>query len=272
MPITTQEAARELGVSPRRVRALISQGKIEQTGRGLVAKRSVSRIAAGVRIAGRPASHSDVLARMLLGKGTKGCPPRTVARIKNMIRNEDAHALAKYLQKTRNRELAALSQRALASGLDSRRALKHLKEIQLEWIEKNPQKNGHRMPVALTGLQSSAQIARIVRSHNRDMALRIISDHIRDLQSADSEQVRTLIFEPSQTNSIELNALLAAGAAWAAARHNLQQPEWATKVRAPKLLWGESRTENNEKDWIPEFRARNIYATPEFFSKSVPAI
>ncbi|MDF9809674.1 hypothetical protein M2116_000618 [Aurantimicrobium minutum] len=272
--IALSSAAEMLGVTPRYARELLKQGKLTSAGHGEIDPQSLDAFRQQRLPAGRPITPSNTaaLAELLRG-GAPQIPPRSLARLRNKIRNAGPWDLALDLLTSPDKELARMAEFIVnpESFLEARRAQAQLKELQHEWIRRNPARQGESLPLALVGLKTSAQVAKLIKySTVPDERRRLALDHIADLLSTKQEFVQALIAEPARTGSAESDAILAAGISWVAREKKIAVPVWVTITALPELLWAELMPVAGlrSSEWIPEFRQANIFAEPAHFARA----
>ncbi|MDH6532456.1 hypothetical protein M2119_000693 [Aurantimicrobium minutum] len=272
--IALSRAAEMLGITPRYARELLKQGKLISIGHGEIDPRSLDTFRQLRLPAGRPTSPTNAaaLAELLRGR-TPQIPARSLARLRNTIRNAGPWDLALDLLTSSDKELAQLAELTVnpESFLEGRRAQAQLKELQHEWIRRNPARQGESLPLALVGLKTSAQVAKLIKSSTvPDERRRLALDHIADLLSTKQEILQALTAEPARTGFAESDAILAAGISWAAREKEIAVPGWVTITPLPELLWAELMPVAGQRNsqWIPEFRHANIFAEPAHFARA----
>lgn len=267
---TIEETAGMLGTTPRYVRLLIEQQKLDAHRRDdnkiSISKESIHSFRARRPNPGRPMKTAtrDAIANELLGKSIRGLPPRTLARIRKMLNQLTATELAESLHNVSDRNLAELASRARSSAdyLDRKRAEKALRDIQRAWATTRPLRGGTASELILAGHETTSSTAasanKALRNFDQDLAFRLIYDHITNLSQRNSSEVLQLMTKPASTGDKTLDALLHAGIAWICSTHDISVPSWHKALRLA-AIWNPTGRAMRSDDGVAEFRDANIY-------------
>jgi len=267
---TLDETAARLGTSARYVRRLVEQKRLSlarSSGAAIVLDPgSIDAFEQTRQTPGRPRKITtrDALARELLSQPNPGISPRTLARIRQELSRFTQSELAERLRSSSDPALSALATLALSAPtyLAQKRAQKVLRDLHAAWAATRFPRGRRSRQLALTDIattSSAAAAARVaIRDDNRDLAFRLIVDHVAVLAAQESEQIAALMTRPSSTGDVALDALLHAGVAWVASTHGVPLPAWSRPIHLPKFWNPTGRTVILENA-LPQFLDANIY-------------
>lgn len=267
---TLDETAARLGTSARYVRRLVEHKRLSlaSSSRAPIAldPESIDAFEQTRQAPGRPRKKTtrDALARELLGEPNPAISPRTLARLRQELSRFTQSELAEQLRNSSDLALSALATQALSAPtyLAQKRAQKVLRDLYAAWAVTRFPRGRQPRPLALTDIattSSAAAAARVaIRDDNRDLAFRLIIDHLAVLAGQESEQLPALMTRPTGTGDAALDALLHAGIAWVAFTHGVPLPAWYRPIHLPEFWNPTGRTVILEKA-LPQFLDANIY-------------
>lgn len=267
---TLEETAARLGTSARYVRRLVEQKRLSlapSSGAAITLDaESIDAFEQTRQTPGRPqkVTTRDALARELLGEPNPGISPRTLARLRQDLSRFTQSELAERLRNSSDPALSDLATQALSapSYLAQKRAQKVLRDLHAAWAVTRFPRGRQQRQLALTDIattSSAAASARVaIRDDNRDLAFRLIVDHVAVLAAQESEQIAALMTRPPNTGDVALDALLHAGVAWVASTHGVSLPAWYRPIHLPEFWNPTGRTVILENA-LPQFFDANIY-------------
>jgi excisionase family DNA binding protein len=235
--MSTTEAARRLGISPRRVRELAASGVLPARrvgGRFVLSDDAVDSRAGARPAAGRP---GHLLADVALAEltGTTGRPSasrRTLSSARSLIASSTTDELARTLSlATTRHELVEVARSFERSrGLERRRAAGVLSSARRSWRERTPRARTTMAQLGRPSARSAADEARrALRDGDFDWALRVILHADASFRVVDDpEALGDYLRAPGGTGDVRLDALLAALTAHSSRGRGLPVPEWTS--------------------------------------------
>lgn len=267
---TLDETAARLGTSARYVRRLVEQKRLALAPMSdatmALDPGSIDAFEQTRKSRGRPqkASTRDALACELLGASNGGISLRTLARIRRDLSSFSMTELAESLQQSSNPDLSGLAAQALSAPtyLEQKRAQKSLRDLHATWAAsrwpRGRRKDQFMLMENATTSSVSASARRALRENHRDLAFRLIVDHIVSLAQRHPEEISALMTRPKGTGDLALDTLLQAGIAWAASTRDVPLPTWHQTVRLP-TMWNPTGRKVVLERALPQFLEANIY-------------